>query len=88
MVIGVLVSVWMLGTRPEAKTRPKQRNATLVETSPIVFGSQTTKIHALGLVKPSRTVELRPQVSGEIIRISDQFLPGGKIKTGGLRGPA
>ncbi|PLX81311.1 MAG: efflux RND transporter periplasmic adaptor subunit [Desulfuromonas sp.] len=82
LVIGALVSTWMLQTKPKAKTRPKPRNATLVEVLPTHYGPQQTTIEAIGLVKPARQVELKPQVSGEIIYISDNFLPGGRFDKG------
>ena len=82
LLVGLLISVWMMGSKPKAKTRPKARNATLVEVMPAVFAPATTEVQAIGVVKPSLMVELHPQVSGEITRISSNFLPGGKIRSG------
>lgn len=82
LMVAILISVWMMGSKPKAITRPKVRNATLVEVMPAVFAPATTEVQAIGVVKPSLMVELHPQVGGEITKISSNFLPGGKIRSG------
>lgn len=80
--IGLALSLWLLETGPQAKPKPKARNATLVDVRPIVFGPQKTAISAMGTVKPSLEVNLKPQVSGEITEVAGNFLPGGHFRRG------
>lgn len=78
----VLVAFWLMKTGPKAKPKPKERQATLVEVQPVHVGPQRTTIHAMGTVKPAREVTLMPQVSGEVIEIAPQFIPGGMLAAG------
>ena len=36
----------------------------------------------MGTVRPGREIKLHPQVSGEIIKVSDDFVPGGRFQAG------
>ena len=82
LIAGGLITVHLLGSGPQAKTMPKRKNVVLVETIPALFATSSTLIHAMGVVKPAQTIELKPQVSGEVTAISDQLIPGGKFTKG------
>ncbi|BCA80846.1 efflux RND transporter periplasmic adaptor subunit [Desulfuromonas sp. AOP6] len=82
LVGAVLIAFWLMKTGPKAKPKPKERQATLVEVQAVQVGPQRTLIHAMGTVKPAREVTLMPQVSGEIIEIAPQFMPGGMLAKG------
>jgi len=58
------------------------RNARLVEIQTVHLSKANTLIHAMGTVQPARRVELRPRVSGEIIEISRELIPGGLLGNG------
>lgn len=75
----VAVAFWLMQSGPKAKPLPKVRNAVMVDVRPIEFGPQMTTISVMGTVKPQREVALKPQVSGEIIKISDNLIPGGRF---------
>jgi len=79
VIISAAVAAWMMQSGPKAKPRTKTRNAVLVDVRPIEFGPQTTTVSVMGTVKPQREVELKPQVSGEVITISDNLIPGGRF---------
>ena len=79
VIISAAVAAWMMQSGPNAKPRTKTRNAVLVDVRPIEFGPQTTTVSVMGTVKPQREVELKPQVSGEVITISDNLIPGGRF---------
>lgn len=83
-VIGVAVAFWLMRTGPQAKQRPKTRNALLVEVREVERVPQQTTLSVMGTVKPSREVLLKPQVSGPVIALSPEFLPGGHFRTGDL----
>ena len=80
--IGLFAAFWMMKTGPEAKPRTKSRNAALVNVVPIEFKSHQVLIDAMGTVRPEQEVLLKPQLSGEIVEINDEFLPGGYLPAG------
>jgi len=82
VIVSAAFAAWMMQSGPKAKPRPKTRNAVLVDVRPIEFAPQTTSVSVMGTVKPQREVALQPQVSGEIIRLSDNLVPGGRFTKG------
>ena len=82
VIISASVAVWMMQSGPKAKPRAKTRNAVLVDVRPIELGPQTTTVSVMGTVKPQREVALKPRVSGEIIKIGDNLIPGGRFNKG------
>ncbi len=79
VIAAVAVAAWLLQTGPQAKPRPKVRNATIVDVRPIKFDRHATTISVMGTVIPQREVILKPQVSGKIISMSDKLIPGGRF---------
>ena len=77
----VLASV-LLYTSPEAKKRPQGAIAPIVGVVSVEQGDFPVTIHALGEVVPAQQIELIAQASGEIIEISDDFVPGGLVQVG------
>ncbi len=82
LAAGVFIVLWMMETKPQAKPRPQARNAALVEVQRVEYGPQRTQVDAMGTVVAARQVELKPQVSGEILTLSDNLVPGGYFRTG------
>jgi RND family efflux transporter MFP subunit len=82
LAAGALVAIVLVKTSPKAERKPPARQARLVEVQPIRFESQRTVVYAMGTVQPAREVELRPRVSGEIVAVSEEFLPGGRFLKG------
>lgn len=77
-----VIAAWLLQTGPQAKSRPQLRNAVFVQVRPVTFERQATTVSVMGTVVPERQVILSPQVSGKIIRFSDQLVPGGRFGRG------
>ena len=73
------VAVWMMQTGPKAKPRSNARIAAIVDVRPIEFGQQNTTVSVMGTVIPKREVVLKPQVSGTVIKLSDNLVPGGRF---------
>lgn len=84
LAVAIFVGVWLIETKPQAKTTVKQRIAMLVEVKPVRFTEQTTMIPAMGTVQPARQLELRPQVSGQVISMNVNMVPGGILHGGEL----
>jgi RND family efflux transporter MFP subunit len=72
----------MLETGPVAAKKKPKRRARLVEVVPAEAVDVTTMVQAMGTVQPSREVVLLPRVSGEVIEVSERFVPGGRFDTG------
>jgi len=73
---GVLIAFTLFKTRPVTETAPPKRTARLVETILVSPSSYTVEIEAMGLVEAKNQIDLRSRVSGEIISISEQLIPG------------
>lgn len=80
VIISAAVAFWMIQSGPKAKPRAKTRNAVMVDVRPIKLGPQTTTVSVMGTVMPQREVVLKPQVSGEIIKVSENLVPGGSFR--------
>lgn len=63
-----------------AKTEKKgdvKTSAISVRTQAVSLGDYAVEIEVLGQVSPARETILKAQVGGEVIAVSDEFLPGG-----------
>ena len=82
IVAGLAVAMVLIQSKPSAKREPPPRQARLVEIQPVVFERARTRINAMGTVVPAESVTLQPQVSGEVISVSDDLEPGGLLQAG------
>lgn len=78
---GVGVKI-MMDTAPHASRATPQRIARLVETREVWRTQGRAEIHVRGEVMPALEVTITPQVSGKVIEISDQLVPGGYFSAG------
>ena len=79
LVAAALVAFWLLETKPQAKPRPRTRNSALVVVTTVDYSPQQTVIAGMGTVAAARTVELKPQVTGKIIELNPNLVPGGYV---------
>ena len=79
---GAGLAFGLIETGPTAERKPPTRQAKLVEVEPVQIGRRTITIEAMGTVQPNREVELRPQVGGQVIWLSDEYVPGGVLAKG------
>ena len=85
IILGVaaLVTIIIFNTEPSAQKRgATKQTAMLVDVTTVNRGTYSPNIVATGTVQPSRDIMLSPRVSGEIIDMSDAFVPGGYAKKG------
>lgn len=61
-----------------------KRNPMLVETFTVTKQTYRPQIQVLGRVEPAREVTLRPRITGEVIRIADNFEPGAMVQAGDI----
>jgi len=82
LAASVAVGLWLMETGPQAKPRPRTSNATLVACRTVDYSAQETVISGMGTVAAACSVELKPQVNGEIIELSGNLVPGGYFRQG------
>jgi len=82
LAAGVLITIHLLQTGPQARQRPVQASGIMVNTTTVEYGSYPTVIQAMGVVKAAKMTELKPQVSGQVLSVSDQLIPGGRFAEG------
>ena len=76
------VAFYLIKTRPKPKQKPPAPTATLVETMAVRVSREQVAVHVMGEVVPAQEITLQAQVSGEVIWVSEGFLPGGLFAAG------
>ncbi len=82
LACGVAITVYLMKTSPEAKPGKRPPTATLVEVQKAMVMPQLAIISGMGEIVPAREIELKPRVSGEIMHLSEEFIPGGYFLAG------
>ena len=82
LLLGVAGAFYFVKTRQKPRQKPLMPTSALVETVPVELSRQRIVVHAMGQVVPAQEIVLQAQVSGEVIWISEEFLPGGMLKAG------
>ncbi len=82
LICGVVLAMWLLQTSPKAKPQKKGQNGVLVEVNTLTAVSERIHLSALGTVQPALEVKLHARVSGEILAMSENVIPGGYVKKG------
>jgi multidrug efflux pump subunit AcrA (membrane-fusion protein) len=76
------VSVYWMRNKPTAHRRRPESQAALVEVEAVTFRPMTVVIQAMGTVVPAKTIQLSSEVSGRVIEVDPEFVPGGSFKAG------
>ncbi len=79
---GWIIAKKLIETKPTAMRKPVSIGAPLVETVTAEPVNEQIRISAMGTVVPAREVIIQPRVSGHIVEISPDLVPGGRFKTG------
>ena len=84
MIIGSALAISVIfSTEPKAqKDGATKKTPMLVEVINADWGNHVPMIRTYGVVKPSKTIQLKPRVGGEVIAVSPQFVPGNLISQG------
>ena len=69
-------------TSPRAGRKRPPMQARLVQVVGVQRGSAGTMVTAMGPVMPAQQVTLRPQVTGQIVEISPDVIPGASVEAG------
>jgi multidrug resistance efflux pump len=82
LALGLIAAVILVKTRPEAERRKPPRMTPVVECELLTKGTQEVVLNLLGTVMPAESIELKAQVSGEIVKVDDNWIEGGILKEG------
>ncbi len=67
-------------TGPETMPQERRESATIVHTVPLTPQDKPVWVTAYGAVIPARKVEIKPQVSGQVIWQNEALIPGGRLR--------
>lgn len=85
VVIAIAIVFWIDASEPEAEREgATKKTAMLVEIETVKRGDYSPQIEGLGMVEAAREITLSPRIEGEIVAISDNFIPGGFVEKGEL----
>jgi RND family efflux transporter MFP subunit len=80
---GTAAYMFFMKNKPEVKKRgPKEARPVYVDVKEFKPGKASLIVNAMGEISPEKEVNLKPFVSGEIIKVSKNFYPGGIVKKG------
>lgn len=82
VVVGVMVAGWMINNPPTAERQQVEERITPVDILPAALSQQTIIVRATGTVTPAKMVNLRPEVTGRIVKIDNSLIPGGVFREG------
>ncbi len=80
--IGAAIANHYLKTSPQAKPRKREPIPLVVQAESVKYSAHQVIINGMGTITPAQEITLTSQVSGEIIQISPDLIPGGLIKKG------
>lgn len=81
---GVAFAGALYALRPQAARAPAEEVRTLVSLVEARPHHAHAKVDATGVVSPARQVSLAPEVSGALVEVSDEAVPGGRFEKGAL----
>ncbi len=82
IVVGVIIGVVFVKTRPSAERRKPPRMTPVVECAALEQGTKQAVLDVMGTVMPAASIDLKAQVSGEIVATDENWIEGGLLKKG------
>lgn len=81
LIIGGAIASYFIFFPPHTeKKNGHEQKVITVTTAPIILGDYPVNVEVLGQVIPARETSLKAQVSGEIVQVSNNYMPGGFFK--------
>jgi RND family efflux transporter MFP subunit len=84
IVLAILGNTLLTKTGPKTKKERPPRPVPPVEVMELTKTSEPIIQHVMGTIIPAQQLEIKPQVSGKIEKISPEFIPGGYFKAGSV----
>ncbi|OIQ51708.1 Multidrug resistance protein MdtA precursor [Pseudodesulfovibrio hydrargyri] len=75
-------SYLIMVSAPKAKMRPPQVIRQSVETRQAALANHRVVVDVMGTVTAAREIDLKSQVSGKVVEVSPDFVPGGFFQAG------
>lgn len=80
IVLAVGIAFVLIENPPKSEKKEHIEQPTTITTQSFQSGNHAATVDAMGQVKAALQTELKPQVTGQIISITDEFVPGGFVK--------
>ncbi len=72
-------------TEPTAQQiNTTRKSAALVETVTVTRGTYSPRLAVLGSVEPAQDIVISPRVSGQVVELAPEFVPGGMVSKGDM----
>lgn len=81
-LVGVAFAGVMIGTRPQAERTASEDLGLPVVTVPSAPRTERLVVRAHGQVLPARQVALMPEVTGRVVAMNPNLVPGGRVAAG------
>jgi multidrug efflux system membrane fusion protein len=83
LLVSAVITFILFATEPEAEREgATKKTAMLVDVVKVRRGNFTPNVAVTGSVQAAKDIVLSPQVGGEVISISENFIPGSFVKKG------
>jgi multidrug efflux system membrane fusion protein len=83
LLLSAVITAVVFMTEPEAQRETAtKKTAMLVDIIKVIRGTYNPTVVATGTVQATKDITLSPQVGGEVISISRNFIPGSFVKKG------
>ncbi len=82
LAAGVAGARYLVATAPKVARVPVQESALVVDVEMVVRSDHPLRIEARGTTRPARQATLKPQVSGTVVWVAPELVPGGLVKAG------
>lgn len=80
-IFGVIAALLIANTK-QAEKKPQKETIPFVATQPVQLVATTLKVNSQTTLQPKFKTTLTAQISGEVIFIAADFVPGGFVKSG------
>lgn len=78
----VLVAIALVSSKPPPEKKAETRTKLLVEAAPVEIVTVDFAVQSQGTLQPRTETALSAEVSGTIVEVTEQFVPGGLFKKG------
>ncbi len=82
LAAGILAAKFIIKSRPRVKKRPPGEMVTLVTVCKVFPADRRIEVRAQGRMIPAREIVLQARVTGTVIYLHPQLVPGGIIRMG------
>lgn len=82
LLLALFIAAIMIATGKVPERVAVVDQGVLVATSPVQIKPQQLRVNANGTVLPAVQVSVRPEVSGRVVWVSPELVPGGIVKAG------